>query len=134
MLTVNKYNREHVLRILKWCVDKWGKSDFANSLPRITVYKSSGNTRKIKGEYIAETNKIIIYLGAIDEYEELCEIIIHEYTHYMQDNNEFDEIYYKLKDKGIKEMNIYKTHPHEIKCRIYGRQYAEICSLETKKT
>lgn len=127
-----KLNKIQVLCILKWCTDRWGKSLFADSLPKITVYKSNGNTRKIKGEYDNIKNRIVIYLGAIESYEELCEIIIHEYTHYMLNSDEYDKIYYDLQDMGMKEKYIYKVHPHEIKCRENGAKYSLICCEETK--
>lgn len=123
-------NRDTVSYILDWCVKKWGKSKFANGLPKLTVYKSKGNTRNIKGEYVNEKNRIIIYLGDVDSYVELCGIIIHEYTHYLLDNEEYDDLYYKLLDEGLNLTDIYKKHPHEIKCRERDRKYSSICFEE----
>lgn len=132
MLSV-RCNRDYVLCILNWCIKKWGKSEFVNTLPNLTVYKSKGSTRNIKGEYVSEKNRIVIYLGDIDTYEELCGIVIHEYTHYMLDNYEYDEIYYKFLDSGKSEKYIYKMHPHEIKCRENQKEFSEICFQEVKK-
>ncbi|MGL5692131.1 MAG: hypothetical protein ACRDD8_15125 [Bacteroidales bacterium] len=126
-------NKDIVNIILQWCVETWGYSEYQSKPPKVTIYKSNGNTRGIKGEYISDKNRIVIFLGGISTHKELCSVMIHEYTHYLLNNDEYDDIYFKLIDLGMSDKSIYKSHPHEIKCRNQASSYADMCYQSIKK-
>lgn len=126
-------NRNVVEKIVDWCFNKWNKSKYVENLPKLRVYKSRGNTYKIKAEYNSDKNIISIYLGSINDLEDLCGIVIHEYWHYLLNPAEFDAIYFEMLKKGFTDITFYDSHPHEILCRQKQDKYKNECFKKIKE-
>lgn len=127
--------REKVLLILDWCVLKFGASKYNDEFPpRLRLYKSRGTGAlkniALRGTYLDGT--ICIYLGSITSYKELCETVIHEYKHYIMNDNEYDRLTEKLKKKGRDEDFFLYHHPHEKRARYAERKWGKICYGELR--
>lgn len=132
-------NKSDINNILNWCVKKFGKSEFQKDLPKIRIYKSSGiSTYKSKqhlgsfGRYNSN-NTIIIFLGTHRSMLELCDTIIHEYTHYLLDLNEFNEYYRMLRKICYNEDETLDLHPHEVLADNRAKRWYRICYNQIRK-
>ncbi len=111
-------DRQKVLLILNWCVKKFGKSRYCKKPLRLAIYKSKGTSRYedkkgLRGSY--SDGCIRIFLGNASSYRELCETVVHEYSHYKQSSFEFAVFFNRLKKEGHSINKIYEIHPHEKK-------------------
>ncbi len=130
-------DRESVLLILDWCIAKFGASKHQNIFPpRLRLYKSYGTSsiknRKIelRGTYLEGT--ISIYLGSIISDQELCETVVHEYKHYLMDDDEYDRITELQKTLGRDSDYLFYNHPHEKRARYAEKKWGMICYNELK--
>lgn len=117
-----KLTREHIVMMLDYCKEKWGMSAYQNSFPKLRVYTSNPMSgRELSGTYNPETNLICIYLNNHPSVLELCDTIIHEYTHYLQNiegmYEKYMTVYYRT----------YDNHPYEITARNRGAKYKWEC-------
>jgi len=129
-------NREKVLFILNWCINKFGLSKFKKSYPKLRVYKSCGkseyNEREL-GLYGTCSNGLItIFLGTNHSMNRLCKTVLHEYKHYLMCDDEYIVLEKKLKKCGIATDKIYDKHPHEIRARKFEKTWGDICFKELK--
>jgi len=129
-------DRNKVLLILNWCILKFGKSKYCEDYPQLRVYNSKGVSSRLNGElglngsYVDGT--ITIYLGTIKSMKELCETVIHEYKHYLQNNNEYDRLEKKLIKRGHDEDYVYENHPHEKRAEKAERKWGDVCYKELR--
>lgn len=83
-----KYRGKYIYKMLQYCKDKWGKSKFQKKYPELVIHRETikeGNPDwDISGFYCEKTNTIHIYPRHHNNYLEMCDTIIHEYTHYLQ--------------------------------------------------
>jgi hypothetical protein len=131
--------RDKILLILKWFENKFSKSKFCKTFPKLRVYKSKGNSDYedkeygIRGKYDSDTITIHIYLGTIKSVKILCNTVAHEYKHYKLNSKEYDKIYYKLRKSGLNPDDIHRIHhPHEKKCDRFEKKWGLICFNELK--
>jgi hypothetical protein len=130
-------DREKILLILEWCITKFGTSKHQNIFPpRLRVYKSYGTSGfknrkdKLRGTYLEGT--ITIYLGSIESHQELCETVIHEYKHYLMDDDEYDKITEAQKILGRDADYLFYNHPHEKRARYAEKKWGMVCYNEVK--
>ncbi len=127
-------SREKCKIILNWCIDKWGKSEWNNIFPNLKVYTSKGNSgciiNQTRAYYNDITNTIIVFLGAHNNYKELCNTIIHEYKHYKLDPKEFDVISDAMIKEGYEIHEINFQHPHEKICNKFAKKWESKCYNE----
>jgi hypothetical protein len=133
-----KTDREKVQLILNWCIHQFKKSKYNKQYPKLRIYKSKGSSLFIKfylkGYYCTETNTIAIFLGSIKSLRKLCNVVLHEYKHYLMDSNEYDIIYEKYRQTYSKEHDkIVEIHPHEIKCIKFAKKWEDACLNEIKQ-
>lgn len=133
---VKNISRDKVLLILDWCITKFGQSEFNKGYPKLRVYKTKGMSNyykePIRGIHYPDNNIICIYLGAITSVKILCETVIHEYKHYLLDNDEYEALIKILKKKNYDKNTIYDKHPHERKARRSENYWGKICYSELK--
>jgi len=129
-------DRQKVLLILDWCILRFGISKFREEFPQLRVCKSKGNSSYsnrelgLCGTYVDGT--ITIYLATISSVKVLCETVIHEYKHYLMNDNEYDKLEKKLIKKNPDENFIYNNHPHEKRARRMEKKWGEICFNELR--
>jgi len=129
-------DREKVLLILEWCINKFGKSKFHNKLPVLRVYKTEGKSgysdrlTGLCGTYCDGT--ITIYLASNRSVRELCCTVIHEYKHYLMSEKEFRILHKKMTERGCEYDDILRNHPHEKRAVRAENTWGDICFNELK--
>lgn len=116
-------SRGHIELMFEYCKSKWGKSAFHNDFPKLRVYKKSPKSKvSIKyGQFNSITNTLTVYIGSHRSLIEICDTVIHEYTHYLQD---VEGMYDKYLTKYYRT---YDNHPYEITARNRGMRYKKEC-------
>lgn len=130
----NNIDRRKVLLILDWCIKRFGKSRYYKDNIRLKVYKSSGTSFKNCGNVFGTyTNgKISIFVGCHTSIQNLCKTVVHEYKHYLLNENEWDGIYAKMIKSGINDNDAVRKHPHEKICKKFENKWGPICYKELK--
>jgi hypothetical protein len=105
--------RKEILVLVQWCKDKFGKSKFQKSFPKIVISHKQEN---VCGLYFPSQNEIHIFPKQHKTFIDLCDTIIHEYTHYLQKMEMYDVYFYKHKRN-------YDNHPYEITANNKGAKY-----------
>jgi hypothetical protein len=105
------YRGKHIHKMMEWCRVKWGRSKYQPDYPSLVIHretiKEGDSDWDISGFYCEKSNTIHIYPKHHTSYLEMCDTIIHEYTHYLQN---IDQMYMKYID--IYSYN-YHNHPYE---------------------
>ena len=99
----NSINRKHIVWMFGWCKAKFGESKFN---PNFHVKVSRKEKDKL-GCYIDDQGIIQVNLNAHKSLLDLCDTVIHEYTHYLQDMSMYTTYFLKYNKN-------YNNHPYEI--------------------
>ena len=111
-------NKDEILSIANEAYPKivkhFGKGK--NPTPEIKIYRNvfvdltgdedAEGEDTPSGRYDRDLNKISLYSDYVLSKEEVLRNLVHEYTHYLLDGDESDELY----AKGY----TYQNHPHEL--------------------
>lgn len=81
-------NRKKALEALDWCVNNLGTSKYHSTTPRLIL---SNKIVNLYGRFFSGTNTIIIYKHKHKTFKCFVGTIIHEYIHYLQDLDDYDE-------------------------------------------
>ena len=106
-MNINDVKRKHLLYAIKWCYDKWGFSlynpyyQIPREIPKLVIKTGKSKTR---GTFNPENNTIIVYKNANPCAVNYLSTILHEYTHYLQDMEEYN-LYLDMS---------HDAHPYEI--------------------
>jgi hypothetical protein len=114
--------RKHILWMFNWCEQKFGKSKFNNDFK----VKISRTCWEDYGEYDCDGKVIQVNLLPHKSFIELCDTIIHEYTHYLQ-NIYMYEVYLKKYSRN------YDNHPYEISADNKAKKYRKNLRADFKK-
>jgi hypothetical protein len=134
-LVEKNISREKVEIILEWCINKFGKSEFVKKMPKLRVCNSKGlsyGKNGLYGCYDYKKNFISVFLENINSYKNLCEVVAHEYKHYLLNNKEFVKILKDMRKKGFDEEYISFYHPHELKSCRFEKYWGNVCFNELK--
>tara|TARA_B110000503_G_C7148851_1_gene414229 strand:- start:2372 stop:2734 length:363 start_codon:yes stop_codon:yes gene_type:complete len=96
-------------KYLAECIEVYGESKFQLSSPHLSVERSPYSDAldpDLLGEYIHDTNEIIIYFSNIKTTTEVIRTIVHEYMHHLQSPTWMTRYY----NMGYG----YYDHPYEI--------------------
>jgi len=74
--------RKLVKKILDWCIEFYGSSDFEKRPIKLRTYKKKDVN--LRGQYNSGTATMLIFIGSHDTIIDLISTVIHEYTHYLQ--------------------------------------------------
>jgi len=99
---------------LMYCIAKFGVHKY-KKVPTISVINNPD--RKYYGMFVCGTNKIVINRAHAFSVKLLVQTILHEYTHYLQNMNEYKLV---LKKVG------YNKHPYEVEARNNEKHYTEV--------
>lgn len=110
--------RKHIMDMVEFCKLKWGKSMYHKDFPRVRVYHSSNGKC---GHFNYEKNILCVFISTHSNWVEVCDTVIHEYTHYLQDMEGMYETYM------TKYYRSYDNHPYEITARNRGEKYKWEC-------
>ena len=83
-------------------------------IPYVSVIRR-GRSKNF-GTFDINKNKIIVYHNVCETVGMMIKTIIHEYTHYLQDMNEYQILYKKVG---------YNKHPHELEARRNEKLYSQ---------
>lgn len=97
----------------KWCVKNLGVN---NELGDLTIHITNQSmwTKSCYGGYDVNSNIIYIYQNRCGNIEWIIKSILHEYTHYLQNLNDYDSL---LETYG------YDNHPHELEANYIMEDY-----------
>lgn len=103
-MNIKDINRNDILTMYMWCKEKFGISKYQKGFPKIVINRTC---KKEFGLYYGDKNIIVINLKAHKSVIDLCNTVIHEYTHYLQNMEMYDEYFCKYNRN-------YNNHPYEI--------------------
>lgn len=109
---MDNIKRNHIIWMFDWCKEKFGKSKFN---PDFTVKICRTKTDRY-GCYYDLDNYIEICPNVHDSLLNLCDTVIHEYTHYLQNMVMYDNYFLKHKRN-------YDNHPYEIAADKKGKKF-----------
>lgn len=109
-------DRDKVLIIFEWCKNKFGKSRYWTDYPNLRVYNSLGMSLDSDGHGRLgqfRDGTISIFIGHKMTVRTLCSVVLHEYKHYLLNDNEWNKIHKTLVKLGFDEDEATFIHPHE---------------------
>jgi hypothetical protein len=112
-MSIRDIKRKDVVAMYWWCVFNFGKSKYNEELPKLTVNRTI--TDKF-GFYDPSNNVITICLKPHTSIANLCNTVIHEYTHYLQNMRMYDIYVFKYKRS-------YENHPYEVSANNKAKKY-----------
>ena len=121
-----KTKRRYALLATRWCRENMGINKRRKDLPKVSVrinFVKEETERFISGVFYAQQNKIIVYDKNCDSIEDVVSTVIHEYTHYLQSDVKYVELYKKY---------YYKNHPYEKEARKNEELYTHLCIKKIK--
>lgn len=118
-MEIEEIERKHILIILDYCKEKWGKSKFVKKYPKIS-FRVKKNAKFYYGDYHSGINVINVYLSRHKKILELCKTVIHEYTHYLQCMNKYENYIIVAKKN-------YDNHPYEKTARYREKKFGKEC-------
>ena len=114
---------------LKWCAAHIGTTKHPYRL-KIIYYRH----QVYGGRYLFQGRQIVIYVYDSLDVQDLVEIVIHEFFHYLQFQKKFHEQDYNKKHNELG----YENNPYEIEARHIAKQNRKEClkwvSSEIKKS
>ena len=96
-------------KYLAECVEVYGESKFKQTTPYLVLERnttSNNSDPDLLGEYIQDSNEIILYFSNIKTTVEVIRTVVHEYIHYLQSPTWMTRYY----NMGYG----YYDHPYEI--------------------
>ena len=102
-MNIDSIKRNHIVWMFDWCKAKFGESKFNNDFSVRVSYKDKSKF----GCYLDDLDTIQVNLGTHKSLIELCDTVIHEFTHYQQDMAMYDMYFLKYNRN-------YNNHPYEI--------------------
>lgn len=118
-------HRGHAVKILDWCISRYGKSKYSKLYPVVRFVKFTDYDQVgLFGYYEPDVCEIFVNSQDHPNINELCKTIIEEYHHYLQS----DAMYQKL----AKKFN-YQDHPLEIEARRASNKDYKKCIKDLKK-
>jgi hypothetical protein len=112
-MSIRDIKRKDVVSMYWWCVFSFGKSKYNEELPKLTVNRTI--TDKF-GFYDPSNNIITVCLKPHTSIANLCNTVIHEYVHYLQNMQMYDVYMIKYKRS-------YENHPYEISANNKAKKY-----------
>ena len=113
------YVRDVVCETIKWCEANLGKKRKRTRLTFKVLTQKVGEP--CYGMYDPTHNVIIIHRNMCDTVRDVVRVVIHEYTHYLQDLRGYSKV---LREVG------YRKHPQEIEARgnekLFSKCWTEI--------
>lgn len=99
-------SRKHLVKVFEWCKEYFGPSKYFS----IKTLRIRFNSRMefFIGEFDIDKNCIYLNPSMLSSIEDFIMTIIHEYSHFQQDYDEYVDLDMKLPRKRN-----YYDHPHE---------------------
>jgi len=119
---ISNIKRKHIVWMFSWCYNKFGESKFNDNFD----VKVSRKEKDKYGCYIDDMDVIQINLNAHKSLIELCDTVIHEFTHYLQDMYMYNKYF-------LKHNRNYDNHPYEISADNKAKKYRKELRAEFKK-
>jgi hypothetical protein len=133
-------NYKNAKKVLEWCKKEYGKSIYHRDFPKLNFQNYPPTELKYKkgelimihnngdrGEYFDRGNQMFIYGKNHTSFLDFVRTVIHEYTHYLQD----DKMYQRYTRKHKKS---YNSHPYELRAEQIAKRDGRKCLSNTFKT
>lgn len=118
-----KITRKDLLGILGWCKKKLGRSKYY-SIRKLQI-KFQSNLKYFVGVYDVERNTIFVNPSKVRNYLDLIATIIHEYVHFKQNQNTYENI-----DMILPRNRNYYDHPFEKEAEDTAQKLKKKCLKE----
>lgn len=119
-----KLHRGHAEKILFWCIDRYGVSNYNKDYPHIEYRKERyPDEENQDGYYDDIENYIFVNSQTHDCLKELVKTIIEEYIHYLQSPEEYQK---------LAERYLYYDNPMEKEAKRIAKEDCKICINELK--
>ena len=118
-MTIDKIQRHHVIKIMRWCEKNIGINHRRKYWPLLEYHSGRGQYGDC-GDYDFDDNLITVYKGSHRSVINLIHTIIHEWCHYMQSKKKYYQ--YDL-EYG------YENNPFEIQ----ANEIAELNKFQCKR-
>jgi Zn-dependent peptidase ImmA (M78 family) len=120
-----KLTRFHALKILEWCQREYGESKYNKGYLTLEFRAPSEITGYVLGYYDDIENMIHINSKDHEDLEDLCKTVIEEYSHYLNNDKEYQKLFEKYD---------YDTHPHEIQSKRLAEKDYLRCLSDLKES
>ena len=121
-MQISSIKRNHIVWMFDWCRDKFGESKFNNDFS----VKISRTDKSKFGCYLDDLDTIQVNLTMHKSFIELCDTVIHEFTHYLQDMGMYD-VYFDKYNRN------YNNHPYEISADNKAKKWRKDLRADFKK-
>jgi hypothetical protein len=121
-MQISSIKRNHIVWMFDWCRDKFGESKFNNDFS----VKISRTDKSKFGCYLDDLDTIQVNLTMHKSLIELCDTVIHEFTHYLQDMGMYD-VYFDKYNRN------YNNHPYEISADNKAKKWRKDLRADFKK-
>lgn len=118
--------KKYTALTIKWCKQNFGVNERKRTKLKIEVTSRKRTIKKsiIYGNYCFYRNKMTIHSDACKTISDLVGTVIHEYTHYLQSRNLYQQ---------YEKTYSYYTNPCEKEARKNEKLYTKYCIKEIKK-
>jgi Zn-dependent peptidase ImmA (M78 family) len=113
-----KLTRGHVNKILNWCIETYGKSEYNKEVPIIEFKKPDYSNEDCMAFYDEIEGVIFINKNQNTSLYDLANSIIHEYTHYKQNMKHYQILSLYLPNH---------KHPMEIEAEKIAKRDTKKC-------
>lgn len=121
-MQISSIKRNHIVWMFDWCKEKFGESKFNNDFS----VKISRTDKSKFGCYLDDLDTIQVNLNMHKSLIELCDTVIHEFTHYLQDMGMYD-VYFDKYNRN------YNNHPYEISADNKAKKWRKDLRADFKK-
>ena len=121
-MQISSIKRNHIVWMFDWCKEKFGESKFNNDFS----VKISRTDKSKFGCYLDDLDTIQVNLTMHKSLIELCDTVIHEFTHYLQDMGMYD-VYFDKYNRN------YNNHPYEISADNKAKKWRKDLRADFKK-
>ena len=121
-MQISSIKINHIVWMFDWCRDKFGESKFNNDFS----VKISRTDKSKFGCYLDDLDTIQVNLTMHKSLIELCDTVIHEFTHYLQDMGMYD-VYFDKYNRN------YNNHPYEISADNKAKKWRKDLRADFKK-
>ncbi len=121
-MNISNIKRNHIVWMFDWCKEKFGESKFNDDFG----VKISRTDKSKYGCYLDDLDTIQVNLTMHKSLIELCDTVIHEFTHYLQDMRMYD-VYFDKYNRN------YNNHPYEISADNKAKRWRKDLRADFKK-
>jgi hypothetical protein len=121
-MTLDNIKRKHIIWMFDWCYNNLGQSKFNHKFKVVISRKKED----VFGQYVIGKDIIRINIKNHKSLLDICDTVIHEYTHYLQNMEMYTTYVYKYNRN-------YSNHPYEVSAVKKALKYKKKLRADFKK-